>query len=91
MFPKGFLWGAAISSYQTEGNNFNSDWWEWEQKGKTKEKSGIACDYWNKYREDHDLLEELGVNSFRLSLEWSKIEPEEGKFSEEAIQHYKDI
>jgi beta-glucosidase len=91
MFPKDFLWGAAISSYQTEGNNFNSDWWEWEQKGKTKDKSGIACDYWNKYKEDHYLLQELGVNSFRLSLEWSRIEPEEGKFSEEAISHYREI
>lgn len=90
-FPENFLWGAAISSYQTEGNNFNSDWWEWEQKGKTKDKSGIACDYWNQYKEDHDLLQELGANSFRLSLEWSRIEPEEGKFSEEAINYYKEI
>ena len=49
-FPKGFLWGAATSSYQTEGNNSNSDWWEWEQKGKTKDKSGIACDYWNRWK-----------------------------------------
>jgi beta-glucosidase len=90
-FPKNFLWGAAVSSYQVEGNNFNSDWWEWEQNGKTKEKSGKACDYWNRYKEDHDLLQELGVNSFRLSLEWSRIEPQEGKFSEEAIQHYREI
>jgi beta-glucosidase len=90
-FPAGFLWGAATSSYQTEGNNSNSDWWEWEQKGKTKDKSGVACDYWNRWREDHELLSELGVNSFRLSLEWSRIEPEEGKFSEEAINHYREI
>jgi len=91
IFPKDFLWGAATSSYQTEGNNFNSDWWEWEQRGKTKDKSGIACDYWNRYKEDHKLLEELGCNSFRLSLEWSRIEPEEGKFSDEAIGHYREI
>ncbi len=90
-FPENFLWGAAISSYQTEGNNFNSDWWEWEQKGKTKDKSGIACDYWNRWREDHQLLSKLGVNAFRLSLEWSRIEPEEGKFNEEAIKHYREI
>lgn len=90
-FPEGFLWGTATSSYQTEGNNFNSDWWEWEQKGKTKDKSGITCDYWNRWQEDHDLLNELGVNAFRLSLEWSRIEPEEGKFSEEAIEHYREI
>ncbi len=90
-FPKDFLWGVATSAYQVEGNNFNSDWWEWEQKGKTKEKSGIACDYWNKYKEDHNLVQELGCNIFRLSLEWSRIEPEEGIFSEEAIRHYREI
>lgn len=90
-FPKDFLWGTAISSYQTEGNNSNSDWWEWEQRGKTKDKSGVACDYWNRWKEDHNLLSELGVNAFRLSLEWSRIEPEEGKFSEEAINHYREI
>lgn len=85
------MWGTAISSYQTEGNNFNSDWWEWEQKGKTKEKSGKACDYWNNYKKDHDLLGELGCNSFRFSLEWSRIEPREGEFSQEAIEHYREI
>jgi len=90
-FPDNFLWGAATSSYQTEGNNSNSDWWEWEQKGKTKNKSGIACDYWNRWREDHELLSELGVNSFRLSLEWSRIEPEEGVFSFTAIDRYRKM
>lgn len=90
-FPKDFLWGAAISSYQTEGNNANSDWWEWEQKGKTKDKSGIACDYWNRWRQDHELLSELGVNSFRLSLEWSRIEPEEDVFSFAAIDQYREM
>lgn len=90
-FPKGFLWGTAISSYQTEGDNFNSDWWRWEQEGKTKSKSGKACDYWQRYKEDHNLLEELKINSFRLSLEWSRIEPEEGKFSKEVIEHYREI
>lgn len=90
-FPDGFLWGAATSSYQIEGDNSNSDWWEWEQKGKTKDKCGKACDYWNRYEQDHALLQELGVNSFRLSLEWARIEPEEGNFSDEALEHYRDI
>jgi beta-glucosidase len=90
-FPKDFLWGVATSAYQIEGDNYNSDWWEWEQKGKTQDKSGKACDYWNLYRKDHDLLENLGVGLFRSSIEWARIEPEEGKFSEEAIKHYRDI
>lgn len=90
-FPKNFLWGVSTSSYQIEGNNSNSDWWEWEQSGKTKEKSGRACDYWNRYEKDHELLEELGAGGFRLSLEWARVEPEEGKFSQEAIARYREI
>jgi len=90
-FPKGFLWGAATSSYQIEGDNSISDWWQWEEQGKTKDKSGKTCDYWNRWKSDHALLTELGVNSFRLSLEWSRIEPREGEFSEEAIQNYREI
>ncbi len=90
-FPKDFLWGVAYSSHQVEGNNKNNDWWEWEQQGKTKEKSGWACDSWNRYPIDHQLVEDLGCGGFRLSLEWSRIEPEKGKFSDEAIEHYRNV
>lgn len=90
-FPKNFLWGAATSSYQIEGGNSGSDWWEWEKAGKAENESGKACDYWHLYQKDHDLLEQLGVNLFRLSIEWSRVEPEEGKFSEEAFSHYREI
>lgn len=90
-FPEKFLWGVATASYQIEGDNSNSDWWEWEQKGKTKNLSGKACDYWNQYRDDHIILQELGVNVFRLSIEWSRIEPQEGEFSADAINHYRKI
>lgn len=90
-FPKDFLWGVATASYQIEGDNSKSDWWEWEQRGKTRHKSGKACDYWNRWKSDHELLSELGVNTFRLSLEWSRIEPEEGIFSEEALNKYREI
>lgn len=90
-FPKNFLWGAGYSSHQVEGNNVNNDWWEWEQKGKTQYKSGWACDSWNRYIIDHQLAQDLGLNAFRLSLEWSRIEPEEGVFSQEALEHYKKV
>lgn len=90
-FPENFLWGVATSAYQTEGNNSNSDWWEWEKSGKADNESGRACDYWNRFEKDHDLLQELGVNVFRSSIEWARIEPEEGKFSQEAILHYREI
>jgi beta-glucosidase len=90
-FPESFLWGVAASSYQIEGNNSNSDWWEWEKQGKTDNESGLACDYWNRYEKDHELLSELGVNIFRTSIEWSRVEPEDNFFSSEAIEHYREI
>ena len=90
-FPKDFLWGAAISSYQTEGGNYNTDWSQWEKAGKSKEECKEACDYWNRWKSDHDMLSQIGVKAFRLSIEWSRVEPEEGVFSEEALARYREI
>jgi len=90
-FPKDFLWGAATSSYQVEGGNSNADWWQWEKQGKADNESGLACDYWNRWKSDHDLLMELGVNSFRLGIEWARVEKADGVFDEEAIAHYREI
>lgn len=90
-FPKYFLWGAATSSHQVEGNNMNNDWWQWEQNGKVKERAGKACDHWNRFREDFELAKSLHHNAHRFSLEWSRIEPEEGKFSKEALSHYREV
>ncbi|HHX58166.1 MAG TPA: glycoside hydrolase family 1 protein [Candidatus Moranbacteria bacterium] len=90
-FPKDFWWGAAYASHQVEGNNTNNNWWRWEQQGGSEDSSGRACDSWNLFRRDHDLVEELGLKSFRLSLEWSRIEPSEGKFDKESIEHYRTV
>ncbi len=90
-FPKDFLWGAATSAYQVEGNNINSDWWEWEKRVGVKEPSGAACRHYDLYRQDFDLAKLLNHNAHRLSIEWSRIEPEEGKFSVEEINHYRDV
>ncbi|OGE29973.1 hypothetical protein A3C59_02540 [Candidatus Daviesbacteria bacterium RIFCSPHIGHO2_02_FULL_36_13] len=90
-FPEGFLWGSATSAHQVEGNNINSDWWEWEQKRPPRFRSGDACDQYNKYEEDFDLVKQLNHNSHRLSIEWSRIEPKEGEFNQEAIDHYKKV
>ena len=95
-FPKGFLWGVAMSGYQTEGNGYNTDWWYYERnKRKTdkypEEASGIANDFWNRFEEDIDLAAELKSNSIRLGVEWARIEPTPGVFDEEVIFHYKKI
>lgn len=90
-FPKGFLWGAATSSHQVEGNCVDNDWWAWEQSGKVAEPSGAACDHFNRFREDFDHARNLHHTAHRFSLEWSRIEPSEGAFSEEGLRHYRDV
>jgi beta-glucosidase len=91
-FPAGFLWGAATSSHQVEGGNVRNDWWAWEERTQPSAKrSGQACDQWNCWKEDVDLMQELGHNAHRLSLEWSHIEPQEGVFDEAALTHYKKL
>ncbi|MDQ1283685.1 MAG: hypothetical protein QG620_33 [Patescibacteria group bacterium] len=91
-FPAGFLWGAGLSSHQAEGGNTKNDWYFWEKNSrKVKEESGAACDYWNRYEEDHKMAGRMNLNSLRISLEWSRIEPEEGEFDDEAIEHYRKM
>lgn len=88
-FPEGFLWGAATSAYQVEGNNINADWWDWEQKHQPPHlRSGIACNQYNLYEKDFDLIKQLNHNAHRLSIEWSRIEPREGEFDTGEIEHY---
>ena len=82
-FPAGFLWGSASAAHQIEGDNRNCDWWEFEQQpGRIAngDTSAIACDHYNRYRQDFELLREMRQNAHRLSIEWSRIEPSEGEF-----------
>lgn len=90
-FPTGFLWGVAVSSHQVEGGNDNNDWHRWEGECRVAncERAGSAADHWNRYEEDYALARSLGANTFRTSLEWSRIEPRAGEFSAEAIAHYR--
>jgi beta-glucosidase len=90
-FPKDFFWGAATSSHQVEGNNTNNDWWEWEKRGGGKGASGDACRHYELYRQDFDLAQGLSHNAHRLSIEWSRVHPEENQFSEQEIKHYADV
>ena len=91
-FPQNFLWGAATSAHQVEGNNIYSDWWEFEQKKQPSDlRSGQACDQYNLYEKDFDLIKQLNHNSHRLSIEWSRIEPKMGEFDHHEIEHYKNV
>ena len=92
-FPEGFLFGTAQSAHQVEGGNVNSDWWAWERTEGTPcvEPSGDACDFYHRYRDDIVLMAGLGLNAFRFSIEWARIEPEEGEFSRAALDHYRRL
>src|SRR5512144_226077 len=91
-FPRGFLWGCATASHQVEGNNTNNQWWQWEQAGRTIDKSGLACDWWGgRWREDFDRAAEGHENAQRISVEWSRIEPEPGKWDEDALEKYRNM
>jgi len=90
-FPEGFLWGAATAAHQVEGDNTLNDWYDWERAGHVPEPAGRAADHYRRYREDFDLAEALEHNAHRFSLEWSRIEPEPGVWSSEAIDHYRDV
>ena len=87
-FPDGFLWGAATSSHQVEGNNRNNDWWAYEQAGKLPFPSGDCCRHYDLFEEDFDLAQSLGHNSHRFSIEWSRVEPAPGAWDREAVDHY---
>jgi beta-glucosidase len=86
-----FLWGCATSSHQVEGNNTANDWWEWEKEGKVPQASGAACNHYQLFRQDIDLMARLGHNAHRLSLEWSRFEPEENCWNDEAFRHYEEV
>ncbi|MET0798343.1 MAG: family 1 glycosylhydrolase, partial [Rhodococcus sp. (in: high G+C Gram-positive bacteria)] len=92
-FPHGFLWGAATSAHQTEGDNTNSNWWHLETAANSpfKERSGRGVDAYHRYREDMRLLADAGLDSYRFSIEWARIEPRPGEFSAEALVHYRDM
>ncbi|MEZ4606059.1 MAG: family 1 glycosylhydrolase [Deinococcales bacterium] len=92
-FPPDFLWGTATAAHQVEGNNVNADFWLLEHIPGTivAEPSGDACDHYHRYREDIKLLADLGFNSYRFSIEWARVEPEDGMFSPAAIEHYREM
>ncbi len=93
-FPPDFLWGVATAAYQVEGYNTNSQWWEWEQRPNTIKnghRSEAACDWWRNAEKDFILAAEMGLKSVRLSVEWSRIEPEPGVFDATAIARYREM
>ncbi len=102
-FPEDFLWGSAVSAHQTEGQNTNNDWWAFEHSDQREAQlkkqgkdpadyySGEACDFYHRYKEDFTLAKNMGHNTIRLGVEWSRIEPTEGNYDQEVLEHYKKM
>lgn len=85
-FPKNFYWGTATSAYQVEGGIKN----DWSEAG-PKYDAGRACDHYNRFEQDFDLAKKMNNNAHRFSIEWARIEPEQGKFAQKEIEHYKKV
>ena len=92
-FAPGFFIGAATAAHQVEGNNIHSDNWAQEHMEHTSflEPSLDAVDHYHRYEEDIKLLAEAGLNAYRFSIEWARIEPEEGTFDENEVEHYRKV
>src|ERR1700760_4342259 len=88
--PKGFLWGSAISAHQSEGDDVHSDSWLLENLPETvyKDPSGDACDSYHLYDRDFAIARAIGLNCYRFGIEWARIEPEQGHFSQAELDHY---
>ena len=92
-FSKDFLLGASTAAHQVEGNNIHSDYYTMELMKSTSfvEPSSDAVDHYNRYEEDIKLLADAGLNCYRFSIEWARIEPEEGRFDEAEVEHYRKM
>ena len=89
---EGLLLGSATAATQIEGGDSNNNWARFASEGKIKDGSTPlrADDHYNRFREDIELMAKMGLRIYRFGIEWSRIEPERGKYSEEAIAHYRE-
>ncbi|RYX99115.1 glycoside hydrolase family 1 protein, partial [bacterium] len=86
-----FQWGVSTAGYQSEGNDSSSIWSNWDKSGKTLDHNPKGVDFFNRYEEDIQLAKDMGANSFRFSIEWSRVEPRKGHFDPDGIQFYRNI
>ena len=89
---EGLLLGSATAATQIEGGDENNNWARFAAEGKIKDGSSPvrAADHYNRFLEDIDLMAKMGLTIYRFGIEWSRIEPERGRYSDEAIAHYRE-
>lgn len=89
-FPAGFYWGAATASYQVEGGIENTDWAKAARASRVPP-CGSACEHYQRFEADFDIAKGLGHTAHRFSVEWARIEPEEGEFDMKEVAHYRAV
>ncbi len=92
-FNEEFMLGASTAAHQVEGNNINSDYWAMEHMKYSQfvEPSGDAVDHYNRYEQDIKMLKDAGLNTYRFSIEWARIEPKRGEFDDNEVEHYRKM
>ena len=97
-FPSDFVWGAATSSLQIEGGADQRGESIWDRFAKTPGNIGdgsnldVACDHFNRWREDLQLLKDLGVKAYRFSINWPRVIPEgRGPVNENGLAFYETL
>ena len=90
--PQGMLMGVATASMQIEGGDSHTNWNDWYAKGRIKDGTNPAAanDHWDKWREDTDLMAEMGLQIYRFSVEWARLMPAEGQVDEAAVARYRE-
>ncbi|WP_227999683.1 family 1 glycosylhydrolase [Nocardia australiensis] len=86
-----FLWGVAASGYQSEGHAPDSNWSRYVSAGGTDDPYLDSVDFYSRYRSDIDLAAKLGVKVYRIGIEWARVQPEPGKWSEEGLRFYDNV
>ena len=91
--PDSLLLGSATASTQVEGSSDPNSWLDWSAKGYIKDGTTplIAADHYNRYKEDFDLMSKMGMQIYRMGIEWSRIEKEPGVFDQKVIEHYRNM
>ncbi|MDH6279997.1 glycoside hydrolase family 1 protein [Prescottella agglutinans] len=87
----GFLWGVATAGFQSEGSSPDSNWARYSASGKTHDKIGDSVDFRHRYGEDIDNAAAMGVDVFRFSVEWARVQPSPGTWDEAEFAYYDDV
>ena len=89
--PPGFIWGVSSSAYQSEGGVIDSEWTRLNAADKKQDRYGTSVDFRHRYREDVALARDLGVNTYRIGINWARLEPRPGKIDAAELAYYDDL